>query len=133
MLTKPEGLARMPATKFVNGYTDTWRLDWRAATVTGADDGGLTVWIDGTQQANITGIDNDTRRVDRARLGPLSSVDAGTSGTAYFDAFESRRSSYIGPLAQVPSGHFASYTLPRSQQQSGSFSAAFVYACPERS
>jgi hypothetical protein len=71
--------------------------------------------------------------VDRARLGPLSSIDPGTSGTAYFDAFEYRRSSYIGPLAQAPSGHFASYTLPRPQQQSGTFSATFVYARPERS
>jgi hypothetical protein len=39
----------------------------------------------------------DTYRADEARLGLLSGVDAGTSGTAYFDAFESRRSTYIGP------------------------------------
>jgi len=72
-------------------------LDWRAATAVGANNGGLTFWIDGVQQANLTGVDNDTRRVDRARLGALSGIDVGTSGTYYFDAFESRRQTFIGP------------------------------------
>ncbi|HXQ33446.1 MAG TPA: hypothetical protein VN843_05440, partial [Anaerolineales bacterium] len=72
-------------------------IDWRAATSAGANNGGLTLWIDGSQQQDLTGIDNDTRRVDRARLGALSSIDVGTSGTYFFDAFESRRQSFIGP------------------------------------
>jgi hypothetical protein len=72
-------------------------LDWRAATAAGANDGGLTLWIDDIQQANLTAIDNDTWRIDRARLGALSGIDAGTRGTYYFDAFESRRQTYIGP------------------------------------
>ncbi len=72
-------------------------LDWRAATATGANNGGLTLWIDGTQQVDLNGIDNDTRRIDRARLGALTGIDTGTRGTYYFDAFESRRQSYIGP------------------------------------
>ena len=62
-----------------------------------ANNGGLTLWIDGVQQADLTGVDNDTRRVDRARLGALSGVDTGTRGTYYFDAFESRRQNFIGP------------------------------------
>jgi hypothetical protein len=116
----------------------TIELDWRAATASGANDGGLTLWIDGTQQADLTSIDNDTWRVDRARIGALSSLDAGTSRTYYFDAFESRRSSYIGPMALAPMpfalerpagrvggalppyrDHFASYKFV-PQQQSGS-------------
>jgi len=72
-------------------------VDWRAATGAGANNGGLTLWIDGVQQQDLTGIDNDTRRVDRARLGALSGIDAGTRGTYYFDAFESRRQTFIGP------------------------------------
>ena len=63
----------------------------------GANDGGLTLWIDGTQKANLTGADNDTRRIDRVRLGAASGIDTGTRGTYYFDAFESRRQTYIGP------------------------------------
>jgi hypothetical protein len=72
-------------------------LDWRAATARGANNGGLTLWIDGIQKANSTTVDNDTRRIDRVRLGAVSGIDSGTRGTEYFDAFESRRESYIGP------------------------------------
>jgi hypothetical protein len=72
-------------------------FDWRASTAVGANNGGLTVWIDGAQVGSLTGIDNDTRRIDRARLGAVTGIDTGTRGTYYFDAFESRRSTYIGP------------------------------------
>ena len=72
-------------------------LDWRAATAVGANDGGLTLWIDGVQKANLTAVDNDTLRIDRVRLGAVSGIDSGTRGTYYFDAFESRRQTYIGP------------------------------------
>ena len=73
-------------------------FDWRAATAAGANNGSLTFWIDGVQQANLTGVDNDTRRIDRVRLGAVSGLDSGTLGTYYFDAFESRRQTYIGPV-----------------------------------
>lgn len=72
-------------------------LDWHAATAVGANDGGLTFWIDGIQQADLTGVDNDTRRIDQVRLGAASGIDTGTRGTYFFDAFESRRLTYIGP------------------------------------
>ena len=75
----------------------TIELDWRAAAAVGANDGGLTLWIDGVERQNLTGIDNDTRRIDRVLLGALASIDTGTRGTYYFDAFESRRQTYIGP------------------------------------
>ena len=51
----------------------------------------------GAQTKGLTGVDNDLARIDRARMGPANSVDAGTRGTYYFDAFESRRQTYIGP------------------------------------
>jgi len=72
-------------------------VDWRAATGAGANDGYVTLWIDGIQKENKMGIDNDTWRIDRARLGALATIDAGTSGIYFFDAFESRRQTYIGP------------------------------------
>src|SRR5688572_6225763 len=72
-------------------------LDWRASTAGGANNGGLTLWIDGIQRANLTGIDNDTRRIDRVRLGAVTGIDNGTRGAYYFDAFESHRQTYIGP------------------------------------
>ena len=114
-------------------------LDWRAATSAGANNGGLTMWIDGVQQADLTGIDNDTRRTDRLRLGATADLDSGTSGTYYFDAFESRRQTYIGLLAGgAPALALAnesyksvSYKLPSSSklsplQQSG-LAATFMY------
>ena len=72
-------------------------LDWRAATAVGANDGGLILWIDGVEWQSLTGIDNDTRRIERALLGALAAIDTGTRGTYYFDGFESRRQTYIGP------------------------------------
>ena len=72
-------------------------IDWRAATASGANNGGLTLWIDGIQRANLTGVDNDARRIDRVQLGAVAGIDPGTRGTYYFDAFESRRQNYIGP------------------------------------
>jgi len=72
-------------------------IDWRAATANGANNGGLTLWIDGTQRANLTGIDSDTRRIDRVQLGAVSGIDNGTRGAYYFDAFDSRRQTSIGP------------------------------------
>ncbi|HMD80120.1 MAG TPA: hypothetical protein VKE92_02360, partial [Anaerolineales bacterium] len=72
-------------------------IDWRASPGAGLNNGGLTLWIDGTQRANLTGIDNDTRRIDRVQLGAVTGIDSRTRGTHYFDAFESRRQVYIGP------------------------------------
>ena len=72
-------------------------LDWRAASIAGANDGTLAFWIDGTRVGSLSGIDNDTRRIDTIQIGAVAEVDAGTRGTYYFDAFESRRATYIGP------------------------------------
>jgi uncharacterized protein YjiK len=80
----------------INDAVHNVELDWQAATGAGANNGHLTVWLDGAQQANLTTVDNDTRRIDRARLGAVAGIDAGTRGTYYFDAFESRRQTFIG-------------------------------------
>ena len=78
-------------------------IDWQAAT-SGSNNGGITVWIDGTQQLSLNGVDNDTRRIDRVRLGAVTGVDGGTNGTIFLDAYEARRLAYIGPAdgAAVP-------------------------------
>jgi hypothetical protein len=67
------------------------QLDWRGASSAGMNNGGLVLWIDGVQKQVLTGIDNDTRRMQRVLLGALASIDSGTRGTYYFDAFESER------------------------------------------
>jgi hypothetical protein len=72
-------------------------IDWRAATAPGAANGGLTLWLDNVQRANLTGISNDAHRIETVRLGAVAGIDSGTRGVTYFDAFQSNRQTYIGP------------------------------------
>ena len=72
-------------------------INWQAANAVGANNGSLVLWVDGVQKPGLSGIDNDTRRIDRVRLGAIYGIDTGTRGTYYFDDFVSRRLSYIGP------------------------------------
>jgi hypothetical protein len=72
-------------------------VNWKAATGSGANNGTLTFWIDGAQVGSVSGIANDTHKIDSIRLGAVNAIDAGTSGTEFFDAFESRRQTQIGP------------------------------------
>jgi len=72
-------------------------LEWWASTSAGANNGGMTLWVDGIQSGGLSGVANDTRRIESVRLGAVSGIDAGTLGTYYIDAFESRRQTYIGP------------------------------------
>ena len=76
-------------------------IDWKAATSAGANNGYLSLWIDNSNGASpnttLSGVDNDTLRVEDVRLGPLQGIDAGTSGTEFFDEFVSRRTTFIGP------------------------------------
>jgi hypothetical protein len=86
------------STAFVN-ITDAphaVEFDWRRATAAGANNGSLQLWIDGAAVATIGGLDNDTTGVDLARLGPQN-LQSGASGTLFFDRFESRRTTFIGP------------------------------------
>jgi uncharacterized protein YkwD len=76
-------------------------IDWKRSSSPAASDGWLYLWIDGNAAgsnpvAALTGLDNNLSAVDFARLGALS-VKSGASGTLYFDEFESRNQSYIGP------------------------------------
>jgi len=72
-------------------------LYWKAASGPGSNNGSLTFWIDGLQKAILTSLDNDTRKIDRVRLGAVGGIDTGTRGSYYFDDFKSTRLNYIGP------------------------------------
>ena len=72
-------------------------LEWQAASAPGANNGQLGLWLDGAKRTQLTNIDNDTHQIDLAVLGPYSGIDTGTRGNYFFDAFESRRTTYIGP------------------------------------
>ena len=64
-------------------------VEWDASQSAGMNNGQLAFSIDSVLKANRTGIDNDTFRVDRARLGAIAGVDTTTRGTYFFDFFES--------------------------------------------
>jgi RHS repeat-associated protein len=74
-------------------------LDWKAATAPGANNGSVSFWVDGVSVPGVTGVDNDTHRIDRVRLGEPEGGGAGIAGTIYIDAFESRKGTYIGAEA----------------------------------
>ncbi|MCX7853723.1 MAG: hypothetical protein N2383_13225, partial [Caldilineales bacterium] len=67
-------------------------LRWQASTGVGANNGSLQLWVNGVLRQTLSGVDNDTRRVDDVRLGPQAGIDTGTRGVMYFDGFESWRS-----------------------------------------
>jgi hypothetical protein len=65
-------------------------LDW-------ANDGHVTLWIDGQQQASLTGLNNSVYTMESVRIGAPYMGGTGISGTYYIDAYESRKQTYIGP------------------------------------
>ncbi len=73
-----------------------FEIRWKAATGTGANNGILELWLDGVLKYSQTAVDNDTHRVDLARLGVVSTPDVSTSGSHCLDYFESRQTTYIG-------------------------------------
>jgi hypothetical protein len=79
----------------------TLKLDWRAATAPGTNNGSLTFWLDGVDKGTLSGVDNDIRRIDRIRLGAVAELDAGSQGSYCFDAFKATRQSYIGVVATL--------------------------------
>jgi hypothetical protein len=79
---------------------ETYRFiefDWQKATAPGANNGRFQALVDGTERANITNLDNDAvGGVDFARMGVMAPIDG--SGTLFYDEFESRRVTAIGPV-----------------------------------
>ena len=70
-------------------------FDWIASTSSSANNGSLTLWLDGTQKGSISTIDNDQQKVDKVALGVVSGLASKMSGTCLFDNYESRRLTYI--------------------------------------
>ncbi len=71
-------------------------IDWRASDAL-IPNGHLKLWLGGLLQEEITGVDNDLKRVEDVLLGAVAGVDSYTKGCHLIDVFESRRCSYIGP------------------------------------
>lgn len=66
-------------------------VEWQAASGPGANDGFARFYRNGILRAEATGMDNDEwAGIGSATLG-VDQIDAGTSGTMYYDGFESYR------------------------------------------
>ena len=72
-------------------------VEWGAASGPGVADGYLNFWVDSVPQGSVTGIANDTHRMENVRLGVPYTAALTATGAMYFDVFESRRQTYIGP------------------------------------
>jgi hypothetical protein len=67
------------------------RIEWKAATAPGADDGYCRSHSNGNLKLEVTDIDNDGVAIDQVWLGLTEGNMAAASGTGYFDSFESYR------------------------------------------
>lgn len=77
-------------------------VDWQRASTPSGTDGQVRIWIDGgasegVPTAVISNIANGNQGVDRTWMGTIN-IKPGASGTLFFDEFESRRQTYIGPV-----------------------------------
>jgi len=86
---------------------------WQYATTADANNGVMTLWIDGVQQQTITTLDLFTlTQPGYAVLGASSGLDSGTSGTFYLDEWILRNDA-------VPIGRWSSLPmLPRPPRES---------------
>jgi uncharacterized repeat protein (TIGR01451 family) len=67
-------------------------LDWQSAA-----SATIRFYVNGVLQQTLTGLNTSQFTIDSALLGPSGGLVAGSSGTPYFDHFESRHTTYIGP------------------------------------
>jgi large repetitive protein len=65
-------------------------IDWKAASSRTSSNGSLTLAIDSKQVAALKQIDNDTRHIGPVSLGAINWMASSTTGSIYFDTFESR-------------------------------------------
>ena len=71
--------------------SSTIMVEWQASSGPGNNDGFARFYRNGVLRATASNLDNDTwAGIGSATLG-IDQVDAGTSGTMYYDSFESYR------------------------------------------
>jgi RHS repeat-associated protein len=85
-----------------NGWSAI-EVEWQAASAEGADNGFVNLKVNDVLAGAVVNLDNDTIRIDATGLGAMPIIPGTSStGTLYFDAYESRRGSPIGLAAGGP-------------------------------
>jgi hypothetical protein len=86
-------------------------IDWTRASGAGANNGSLSLWIDGALRETVSGIDNDTWTLQYIYYGAPDGIDAGTSGDFYMDQIVANDDgSEIGPVASPTPTNTATHT-----------------------
>ena len=80
----------------ITNATHSIEFDWTRSTGPGSNNGALRWWIDDIERTAVSNVDNDTAAVDFARMGAMN-IKVGASGVLYFDEFESRTTTAVGP------------------------------------
>lgn len=92
------GILNNGSTTYTNWYAISnvaahpLEIAWQANT-----SASFSLFIDGNLKQTLTNKNTASYRLDRTRMGPSGGLSSSTSGTEYFDAFYSTRTSYIGP------------------------------------
>jgi hypothetical protein len=63
------------------------RIEWVAASGPGGNDGTIEIFLGGVSQETDTTVDSDTHNITSIKVGAISGLDAGTSGTFYIDRY----------------------------------------------
>lgn len=71
-------------------------VHWQAATSPSGTDGLLSLWLGDVLVETRGGVANGDLLLEEVRLGPQF-IGSNISGTEYYDAFVSSRTTYIGP------------------------------------
>jgi hypothetical protein len=92
------GSGKTIATSWYNMSNSAHAIEmaWQAASTTTGSNGSFTLWLDGALKETRSGVVNGGYRLEEVLLGPQA-IPSGSSGTEYYDAFSSTRSTYIGP------------------------------------
>jgi RHS repeat-associated protein len=100
------------------GITDDPHLvemAWGAATGPGTEGGWLRLWVDGMEQYDLTGVDNDTHRLEYIQLGAVKDPSPETLGSYCLDAFESWREG-LRSGSPAPRGRLGECALAGAQK-----------------
>ncbi|MEP7088806.1 MAG: multicopper oxidase family protein [Nocardioidaceae bacterium] len=66
------------------------RVDWTSGPATGSAQGSLRLSVDGTSSSTLSG-NTSSLRIEAVRLGLVAGMTASSTGTGYFDSFQSTR------------------------------------------
>jgi hypothetical protein len=91
------GISRAGGTTFTSTYNisnaaHAIEIAWQSAASASA-----SLYIDGALQQTLTGLNTSAFTLESVRLGPSAGLVAASTGTMYFDVFDSTRTTYIGP------------------------------------